>query len=280
MQWVELRLVVARTRVDALSKLAFAHGSTGVQEDEAPGSPRRFRQPWDTEDPPVPMHCLFRAWFAPEAADAAEAALQEHGEVERLVVREEDWGEQWKKHHHRVAISDELAVAPPWEALPGDIVIEPGQAFGTGDHPTTLACLGAIARLAPGLTRCLDVGCGSGVLALAAARLGMAAEGIDVESAAVDAARQAAHDNGLQARFSLTPLDEVHGQYDLVVANLYAEVLCVLAKDLVRVSSRHLVLAGILADRADTVVEALSPPLAVVSRVQEGDWVSLHLERF
>ena len=167
MQWVELRLVVARTRVDALGKLAFAHGSTGVQEDEAPGSPRRFRQPWDTEDPPVPMHCLFRAWFAPEAADAAEAALQEHGEVERLVVREEDWGEQWKKHHHRVAISDELAVAPPWEALPGDIVIEPGQAFGTGDHPTTLACLGAIARLAPGLTRCLDVGCGSGVLALA-----------------------------------------------------------------------------------------------------------------
>ncbi len=279
MEWVELRLVVPRVRVGSLTQLAFAHGSTGVQEDEAPGSPRLFRQPWDTEDPPLPMYCLFRAFFPPEAAAAAEEALGRAGDVERLVVKEEDWAESWKQHHHRVCISEDLAVSPPWESLPGDIVIQPGQAFGTGDHPTTLACLGAIARLAPGLECCLDVGCGSGVLALAAAKLGLQAQGIDVQSEAIQAARQAAHQNGLGAEFSLTPLDEVRGDFDLVVANLYAEVLCDLAPELIRVSRRHLVLAGILADKAEAVVDALSPPLAVVSQVREEDWVSLHLER-
>jgi ribosomal protein L11 methyltransferase len=279
MEWVELRLVVPRVRVDALAKVAFAHGSTGVQEDEAPGSPRKFRQPWDTEDPPVPMYCMFRAWFAPEAADAAEEALGKSGEVERIVVKEEDWAESWKQHHHRVEVSPRLAVSPPWDALPGDIVIKPGQAFGTGDHPTTLACLGGIDRLADGLTRCLDVGCGSGVLALAAAKLGLDATGIDIEAPAIESAREAAHANGLQARFSMTPLEDVQGSYDLVVANLYAEVLTMMAPDLLRLASRHVVLAGILADRADRVIEALSPPLALVSSTRSGDWVSLHLER-
>lgn len=278
-EWVELRLVVPRTRVNALAKVAFAHGSTGVQEDEAPGSPRTFRQPWDTEDPPLPMFCMFRAWFPPEAADAAEEALADAGEIERLVVREEDWAESWKKHHHRVEISPRLAVSPPWEALPGDLIIKPGQAFGTGDHPTTLACLGGIAKLADECSACLDVGCGSGVLALAAAKLGLHAVGIDIEPPAIASAREAAHENGLAAEFSLTPLEDVQGSFDLVVANLYAEVLATMAPDILRLASRHVVLAGILADRADHVVAALSPPLAVVSETRSGDWVSLHLER-
>lgn len=279
--WMELRVIIPRTRMSALSDLAFALGATGVEEAEAPGSRRQYRQPWDTEDPPLPMFCCFKTWFSEEEAPAAAKALGElaSAEVELLEVREEDWEDSWKQHHHRIAISERLRVAPPWEAVPGDLVIPPGNAFGTGDHPTTLACLGAIDRLADQCHSCLDVGCGSGVLALAAASLGLKAQGIDIEPEAVKSAQENAHLNGLQAHFSGQGLETVQGNFDLVVCNLYAEVLVMLAPELLRLTQRHLVLAGILAEKADRVIEALSPPLAVVERIQDGEWVSLHLER-
>ena len=280
MSWIELRAVVPRTRMDDLSDLAFVNGASGVQEAPAPGTPLRFRQPWDTEDPPLPMFVTFRAWFSEEDAEAAEAAFTEADSeltFERLTVNEEDWAESWKIHHHRIVISDRLRVSPPWEAVPGDLVIPPGQAFGTGDHPTTLACLSAIDRLAGECRTCLDVGSGSGVLALAAVKLGMKAVGVDNDPECVRTAKENAAENELEAHFSDTELPALRGPYDLVVANLYAEVLVGMAPELIRLTGRHLVLAGILADRADKVVEALSPPLALTARVQEGDWVSLHL---
>lgn len=282
MSWVELRVVVPRSRVERLSELAFSLGALGVEEGDLPGTTPRFKQPWDTEAPPVTPDCLFKAWFDTAEAEAARAALGEacdDAEVELVAVQEEDWAESWKVHHHRVVISDRLSVAPPWEAQPGDVVVPPGNAFGTGDHPTTLACLRAIDRLAGECKTCLDVGCGSGVLALAAARLGLRAEGLDIDPDSVSSAMENAELNGLDVRFSTAPLERYAGSWDLVVANLYAEVLCILAPDLVRLTGRHLVLAGILADRADSVVAALSPPLSVAARVTDGDWVSLHLVR-
>lgn len=279
-RWFELRAVVPRVRMERLSQLAFENGASGVQEDVAPGHPVRFKQPWDTEEPPLPMLCLFKAWFDEDALAKARSALApEVEELEELPVDETDWSETWKLHHKRIVISERLAVAPPWDALPGDLVIPPGQAFGTGSHPTTLACLGAIDRLADETRRCLDVGCGSGILALAANKLGLEVEGIDIEPESVQASLENTELNGLKARFSATPLQEVRGSYDLVVANLYAEVLSSLAPDLLRVTSKHLVLAGILADRAEPLLEALSPPLAVRAEVREGDWLHLHLER-
>lgn len=281
-RWVELRVVVPRAWMEHLSELAFAHGASGVQEAPPPGAPLRFRQPWDTETPPLPFYCTFRAWFA-EAdqvrAQAAFAAALPEGELEVLPVVEEDWSESWKLHHHRVVLSERLRVAPPWEALPGDIVIPPGHAFGTGDHPTTLAALAAVERLAAPGRRCLDLGCGSGVLALAAAHLGMRAEGVDIDPEAVSAARENAALNQLEVAFSTTPAQQLEGPYELVLANLYAEVLAALAPELLRLTGRHLVLAGILADREALVLDALSPPLAVQQRAQDGDWVSLHLVR-
>ena len=263
-----------------LSQLALEHGASGVQEDVAPGHPVRFKQPWDTEEPPLPMLCLFKAWFDEDHLAAARSALTpEVDELEELPVDETDWSESWKLHHHRIVISERLAVAPPWEAVPGDLVIPPGQAFGTGSHPTTLACLGAIDRLADDCRRCLDVGCGSGILALAANKLGLDAEGIDIEAGSVQASIENAATNGLHARFSATPLEQIRGSYDLVVANLYAEVLTELAPDLLRVTRRHLVLAGILAERAGPLLDRLSPPLAIRAEVREGDWLHLHLER-
>ena len=114
------------------------------------------------------------------------------------------------------------------------------------------------------------------VLALAAVRAGMVATGIDIEQDAVVAARENALRNNLEASFSDTPLQHVEGRYDLVVANLFAEVLVRLARDLVRVTASDLVLAGILVDREPAVVTALGD-LELVGRQQDGEWVCLHL---
>ena len=279
--WWELRVLIPRTRMDRLSALAFQLGATGVEEGHAPGTPRQLRQPWDTEDPPLPFRVQLKAWFAEGSEGEVRAAFEAEGceDLELVEVHEEDWAETWKHHHKPIEVSPRLRVSPPWHARPGDLVIPPGKAFGTGDHPTTRACLAAIDDLADSCRSCLDVGCGSGVLALAAARLGLQAAGIDIDPAAVETARENATANGLAARFSGTPLEKVQGSYDLVVANVFAEVLVDLAPDLLRLTGRHLVLAGILVERADPVLAALSPPLAVRRQVTEGDWLHLHLER-
>jgi ribosomal protein L11 methyltransferase len=276
-RWTELRLVVPRAKATALSRLAFEQGASGVQEAEPPGVKPALRQPWDTEDPPQHPDCTLITWLPAEAAEAAALALERASgvEVSRAPVVEEDWSESWKRHHHAVAVSERLRVAPPWEALPGDLVIPPGNAFGTGDHPTTRACLEAIDRFA-GPGRCLDVGCGSGVLALAAAKLGMAAVGVDIDRDSVAAARENAALNGLTADFSQAPLASLSGRYELVVANLYAEVLATMAADLRRLTGGRLVLAGILEDRAHLVLAALEG-MPLLERRQDGEWVSLQL---
>jgi ribosomal protein L11 methyltransferase len=280
--WAELRLVVARPAIEIVQDLLMEAGALGVQEDLLPGEVPRYRQPWDEGPPPPPTErALLRAWWPSEGFAARfrelEGALAGRAGVGAPAweqVDDQDWGETWKRSFHRIRISDRLAVAPPWEAEPGDLLIEPGLAFGTGEHPTTRACLEAIDRLARPGASCLDVGCGSGVLALAAAKLGMRAWGVDTDPDAVRSALDAARDNGLEARFDQTPLQAVPGRYALVVANLYAEVVVALAADLARRTAETLVLAGILADREHKVQEALRG-MRPLRRRQDGDWVSL-----
>ena len=187
-----------------------------------------------------------------------------------------DWASDWRQHFHRKVISSELAVSPPWEYEPGDLIIEPGIAFGTGEHPTTHSCLEAISLWAEEGRACLDVGCGSGILGLAAAHLGMAVQGVDIESDAVKAAQENATKNDLQERthFSTRPIQRIDTKFDVVVANLFAEVLVELAPDLLRVCGGRLALAGILHDRAHGVRQAFSSA-TMIREKREGDWVSL-----
>ena len=148
-------------------------------------------------------------------------------------------------------------------------------AFGTGDHPTTRACLERVEVLAREGERCLDVGCGSGVLALVAVRQGMSAWGIDIDGDAIRESRENAVRNGLSARFDATPVEEVEGRYELVVANLFAEVLARLAPAMLARARRDVVLAGVLADRAHLVEEAFAS-LSLVERQVTGEWVCFH----
>ena len=282
--WIELRWTLPRQAAEPASAALFDLGALGVQEDYLPGQAPPPRQPWDTGPrPPEPPLVLLRAWWEAAAApDTAPLLARWGGEVDWATVEAEDWANQWRDHFVRVAISDRLAVAPPWDAQPGDVILEPGMAFGSGDHPTTHACLVGIDRHATPGGRCLDVGCGSGILAIAAAKLGMQVEGIDIDPECVRTSTENAALNHLSAAFSETPLARLQGTHDLVVANVYAEVLVTMAPDLARLCAPGgvVVLAGILADRDHLVLDAMQHAgLQVVRREQAGEWVSLELVR-
>ena len=272
-------MVVRRRRSDTVSHALFELGAVGCQEDYVAGEQPPVRQPWDTGPlAPEPERVLLRAYWELEAAESARAALPSvlmdlgsTAQPEWLAVQEQDWSEGWRQACERVVVSPTLAVSPPWKAEDGDLIIEPGMAFGSGEHPTTLSCLRAIEACASPGERCLDVGTGSGVLAIAAARRGMDAWGIDIDPESERAAHDNASLNGVTIRADLTPLHAVTERFELVVANLFAEVLVALAEDLKRVAAKDLAVAGVLADRAHTVVEALHP-MRLTSEDIEGDW--------
>ena len=137
--WIQLDALVDRGAVDVASAALFELGATGLEERWPEGEAPPVRQPWDTgPPPPLPARVVLRAWFpaeggGPEAwATRVGTALGRWLRAEPAAARlgEEDWASAWKAGFRRIAISDRLAVAPPWEALPGDLVVEPGMAFG------------------------------------------------------------------------------------------------------------------------------------------------------
>jgi len=199
----------------------------------------------------------------------------------------DDWEERWKRFHVPVLIGERLYVRPPWEkaaAGPGmiDLPIDPGQAFGTGAHATTRLSLELLLQLARGGTRgsLCDLGCGSGVLAIAAARLGFApVSAIDFDPLAVQATTANADRNGvclerverLDLRVAASPAA------DVVAANLMRPLLLGVA-EMMRDLPRWLIVSGLLEDEADEVAAAFAP-LSERRRLADRGWSALLLER-
>jgi ribosomal protein L11 methyltransferase len=190
----------------------------------------------------------------------------------------EDWAERWKQFHEPVLVGERIWVRPPWaEPREGtiDLVIDPGQAFGTGAHPTTKLSLELMLGLeAEGSFA--DLGCGSGVLAIAAAQLGFApVTAVDNELAALEATRANAMANGV----ALTSVERVNlreqppPEARTVAANLMRPLLLRLAG---RIEPRALILSGLLEDEADEVVAAFAP-LREWRRLAEGGWAAVLL---
>lgn len=301
--WYELRIKVPAEAVDLVGAALAELGCGGVTIEE---------RVLDTFIPPDPNEPLqgdyeLRAYFpadmpAEGLCQTVFDALQQlaagvpgwtPGRPELLPVGNEDWAEGWKQHFSAVRIGPRLVVKPSWEdfaAAADDVVVEldPGMAFGTGTHGTTRLCLEAVAasyeqEVPP--RRVLDVGTGSGILAIAAAALG--AERVlacDIDPDACTVARENAEHNSVADRIEITvaPLEELEDGFDLVLANILAEENVRLAAELVRrvAPGGALVLSGILREKADMVATAfaaypLTPPVISYSE----DWACLVFHR-
>lgn len=235
------------------------------------------------EERPVPDGGVVELWTAvgdePAAVDRAVAALA--GRFgHRIVDVESAAANTWRDFASPMWVSEHLVVVPAWQEIDvaDDVLvvsIEPGGAFGLGDHPTTLLSLRAVAGLVHGDADVLDVGCGTGVVAIAAARLqDRAVRAIDIAAAAVEATVDNAARNGVADRVvaDATPLALVDGDFDVVVANILAPVLIELAGDLRRVTrpGGRLVISGILADAHAHVIDALGPMVVERTEVIDG----------
>lgn len=190
----------------------------------------------------------------------------------------------WRQFAEPINVDHDLVVQPAWVAFSPDqgttvLVIEPGATFGMGDHPTTRLTLVAARRWVRADTRVLDVGCGSGVLAIGCMVFGAAsAVGIDIAPAAVPVTLENARANNVEVAVSTTPLEEVEGEYDLVLANILAPALVALAPHLRRVLAPGgtLVVSGILAGSHQHVLDALAPLHPVRTDVLDG-WAAVTL---
>lgn len=311
--WLELSVTAQPEAVEAISEVMSRHTTGGVAIEE----------PYDLADDgqvPIPIPgapVTVRAYVPADAGgEEARRRIEEgmwhlrqigFGEISDVAVRtlaEEDWATAWKEHFQVTRLGRRTVIKPTWRAYepqPGDVVVEldPGMAFGTGLHPTTRNCVLALEdALRPG-DRVLDVGSGSGILSLAALKLGAASVlALDVSSVAVEATEANARANGVADRievrlatlegaagepFAPLPPDvrvlgaEV-GRYDVVVANIIARVIGQIAPALVRATrpGGWLIASGIIAERRHEAEEPLKAAgLVDVRDYVEGDWVTL-----
>jgi ribosomal protein L11 methyltransferase len=272
---------VSADDADVTSATLFELGADGVEErDETTlvkGTPGKVT--------------LVASFGSHEDAREALDALRAHDEALEPRLEEivgDAWRDEWKKHFRPFAITRSIVIRPPWEAYaeqPGEqvLVLEPGRAFGTGLHETTSLVAGALearrAELAGAVV--LDVGCGSGILALVAILLGAAgARAVDVDPDAVEVTRENATRNGLDERVDAdtAPIEAIATKHPVVVANIEARVLIPMAPELSRrvAPGGVLVLSGILAPQKDDVRAAYAS-FALEETREKGEWVALVL---
>jgi len=282
--------VVPGVRVEAVSDALLECGAISVDAAASDSASAAEAPPVDDPGATVtPWRIASLTALFPEANNAVNRtrdALRRSGVDDEIPIREErvedeDWVRRTQTQFQPIRVSDRLWVVPTWHEPPDpnakNIVLDPGIAFGTGSHATTRLCLEWLGSRVAGGERVLDYGCGSGILAIAAMKLGAAAAvGVDIDPQAVLAATRNGGQNRVAARF-FDPQAEPGGAYDIVVANILADPLKVLAPLLVsRVrSGGELVLAGILESQAEGVAAAYAGVMDLAPVAAREGWVLL-----
>ena len=290
--WVEVKLETGALRADALADALLACGAISASVEDAHAGTDletpQFGEPDGTANsPPTPLWDRSRviALFEP-AADlrvriAKAAGVTDPSSILLTEIAEQDWVRLTQSQFDPMCINEQLWIVPSWHVAPNvdaiNLVLDPGLAFGTGSHPTTFLCLDWLTQIDCRNKSVLDYGCGSGILAIAAARLGAGAVlGVDIDPNALIAAKDNAANNhvDLQLRHSAQPLAEI---FDIVVANILTNPLCVLAPLLVEriAAGGRLALSGVLETQAEQVIAAYAPYLPLKIGATRDGWVRL-----
>ena len=298
MNWLEVSLTVNGELAEAVADVLARFAPNGVTTEQAVD----FVNDEDEGTPVGPV--TVRAYLGAddkleETRQKLEESLYYLGMIQPLpipvftMIPDENWMEAWKVHYQPIAVGKRLIIVPAWLTSPDanrvPIKIDPGMAFGTGTHPTTQLCLELLESFVPTGRKVIDVGCGSGILSIAALKLGASfALGVDIDEASVKASRENADANGIPmdqfaiGRGSVTEV--LSGKFGirnapLVLANILAPIIIKLFDTgLAKVASPGgaLILSGILADQAAGVIaSAATHGLKLEERHQLGDWVVL-----
>lgn len=204
-------------------------------------------------------------------------------------VKNQDWENSWKQYYHPIEIGQRLAIAPSWENYKSQRIVlkmDPGMAFGTGTHETTALCLGVLDAKIKGGEEVLDVGTGSGILAVAALLLGAkSALGVDIDPMAVRTATENAQRNGVEKQFAAFAGDlaqKATGKYDVITANIVADAILRLAPSVLHLLKPKgiFVASGIIDTREEELVCGLeSAGLTVLERLFQRGWLALVLQK-
>ena len=301
--WIEVRVITKSEALEPISGIFYSLDCKGVAIEDPEDILGREQGPltWDFADINVLEHkgkvAVVKAYFAEEDniedvlayVNERLVELKEMGldlgeaKVEHEKMHEEDWANTWKQYYKPSKVGEKIVVKPIWEeyeAKDNELVVDldPGMAFGTGTHETTRMCIQALERYVKEESTVFDVGCGSGILAISAAKLGAKlAVGVDLDPVAVESSIENVGYNNLDNIEILhgNLVEVINGKADIVVANILAEIICILADDVKRVLKEGgtFITSGIIHDRVDMVCEKLEATgFEVVEKNRDGEW--------
>ncbi|WP_313430680.1 50S ribosomal protein L11 methyltransferase [Siminovitchia terrae] len=310
MNWTEISILTANEAVEPISHILYEAGISGlVIEDRADFlrvRENRFGEIYELDPDDFPEEGVIIKAYLAKTSNLNEALDEIKENIANLKkfnidigenkiglsdVKEEDWATAWKKYYHPVNVSDRFTIVPTWEDYtPSDneliIELDPGMAFGTGTHPTTVMCIQALEKTVKKGDTIIDVGTGSGVLSIAAALLGAKeVKALDLDEVAVEAARQNISLNRVAETVTVEKNDLLNGitkQADIIVANILAEVIISFADEAAKAVKKggFFITSGIIEQKCEEVKAVLQEAgFTIEETIRMEDWAAFIARR-
>lgn len=306
MRWSEICIHTTQEAVEPVTNILHEAGSSGVVIEDTMDLqkdwPTKFGEIYELDASDYPVEGVNVKAYLPvnsflgEAVEEVKQAINNlllhdidlgHNTITISEVNEEEWATAWKKYYKPIRLTDHITITPTWEDYHASdqnervIELDPGMAFGTGTHPTTVLCIQALEKVMPSVAKVLDVGTGSGVLSIAAAKLGAKkVMAVDLDDVAVQSARLNVKLNKVQDRVTLKQnnlVDNLTESYDLIVANLLAEIVIRLSDDAFKLlnPNGYLISSGIINNKKDDVKIALEQSgYSIIETMEKEDWIA------
>lgn len=295
MKYIEMTINTSKDKKDIIEGILFDYGIYTTEEisSDIVDELDQDEKDWDFID--YPLLNLKEGVFAlrvypenMEDANNLKAELNEKNLGQCLIEEkdDEDWANNWKKYYKPLEIGEKLAIVPEWEAYDNDkrivIKINPGMAFGTGTHESTYMCLELLERYVKKDDEIFDIGCGSGILAIAGLKLGAKrALAVDIDDKCIDASHENADLNNLEDKIDIKKgnlLDVVKGRADLIVSNIIAEIIVDEIKNLKNHMDKGgiFITSGIIKERRQMVIDALKENgFEIIDELEKNNWVAI-----
>lgn len=295
MKYIEMTINTSKDKKDIIEGILFDYGIYTTEEisSDIVDELDQDEKDWDFIDYPLlnSKEGVFALRVYPENMEDAnnlQVELNEKNLGQCLIEEkdDEDWANNWKKYYKPLEIGEKLAIVPEWEAYDNDkrivIKINPGMAFGTGTHESTYMCLELLERYVKKDDEIFDIGCGSGILAIAALKLGAKrALAVDIDDKCIDASHENADLNNLEDKMDIKKgnlLDVVKGRADLIVSNIIAEIIVDEIKNLKNHMDKGgiFITSGIIKERRQMVIDALKENgFEIIDELEKNNWVAI-----